>query len=62
MSELKIEISHGDVKCKIERDKYDMNMLSTRNGYQWSGMPVDDEMIDMLHDLIIEYKSQKEPK
>lgn len=46
--------SETDLKkgVSIEEDKYGMTLLTTRNGYHWTGMGVDQEMLEMIHDMI----------
>lgn len=34
-------------------------LLLMRNGFQWTGVPVDDELLDMLQEAILEYKAAR---
>lgn len=40
----------------IREDKYGIEVLTMRNGFQWSGMLMDAELIDMLEQAIVEFK------
>ena len=51
-----IEKVSGKKGVVIREDKYGIEVLTMRNGYQWSGMPMDAELIDMLEQAIIEFK------
>lgn len=43
----------------IREDKYGIEVLTMRNGYQWSGMPMDEELLDMLQEAIAEFKAKR---
>ena len=58
MMETKIEKLSGKKGVTIREDKYGIEVLTMRNGYQWSGMPMDDELIDMLEAAISEFKAR----
>ena len=51
-----IEKVSGKKGVVIREDKYGIEVLTMRNGYQWSGMPMDAELIDMLEQAIVEFK------
>ena len=54
---LVVEIKISDKKAvKIERDKYSLSLLTIRNGLQWSGCTVDEDMLDTIVDCIGDYK------
>lgn len=57
--EMKIEKLSGKKGVIIRDDKYGIEVLTMRNGYQWSGMPMDDELIDMLEAAISEFKARR---
>ena len=52
-----IEKVSGKKGVVIREDKYGIEVLTMRNGYQWSGMPMDAELIDMLEQAIVEFKN-----
>lgn len=56
---ISIKKSKGKLGVNIEHSKYDKQILTTRNGWQWSGMPINDDLADLLIDVLIEYKKQR---
>lgn len=42
-------------KVKITDDGYGLEFYTMRNGYQWSGFGVDDELLAMMRSAIDEY-------
>lgn len=55
--EMNIEKRNGERGVVIREDRWGVEVLTTRNGYQWSGMPMDEELIDMLQEAIAEFKA-----
>ena len=53
---MEIEKRNGKRGVVIREDKYGIEVLTMRNGFQWSGMPMDAELIDMLEQAIVEFK------
>ena len=53
---MEIKKLNGKKGVVIREDKYGIEVLTMRNGYQWSGMPMDAELIDMLEQAIVEFK------
>jgi hypothetical protein len=49
--EVEMEAS-GDKAANYTRDKYSATIGMTRNGYQWSSIPVDREMLIVLQSII----------
>ena len=47
----------GNKKVKITKDKYGTELYIMRNGFQWSGSPVDEEILSMILSVIEEYFS-----
>ena len=37
---------------KISKDKYEITLYTTRNGYQWHGFPVDIKMLKLIKEVI----------
>jgi hypothetical protein len=51
-----IEIEHGKKKVKISSDVFGLNLSTTRNGWQWSSLGVDVELLEMINEAIIDLK------
>lgn len=51
-----IEKVSGKKGVVIREDKYGIEVLTMRNGFQWFGMSMDAELIDMLEQAIVEFK------
>lgn len=57
---LKESVVTSKKKVRIEGiNDNEIDFLTMRNGFQWSGMPVDDELLRMMKDAIIEYFDKK---
>ena len=54
---MEIEKRNGKRGVVIREDKYGIEVLTMRNGFQWSGMPMNAELIDMLEQAIVEFKN-----
>jgi hypothetical protein len=49
-------IEHGEKKkIKIIEDAFGLSFLTMRNGFQWSGFRVDDEILSMMQEAIEQY-------
>lgn len=57
--ETNIEKRNGKKGVVIREDRWGVEVLTMRNGYQWSGMPMDEELIDMLQEAIAEFKAMR---
>ena len=55
-----IEKTNGKKGVKLELAYGTLTLLTMRNGYQWSGCGVDDELMEMIVDVIDEYQSTKD--
>ncbi len=55
--EKKIEKRSGKKAVELREDKYGIELTTMRNGFQWTGMPLDAELIDMLEQAIAEFKA-----
>jgi len=53
---------NGKKGVKIEDDKYGTELLTSRNGWQWTGQVVNVELLEMIRDAINEYLEQGEKK
>jgi hypothetical protein len=57
MSEkLNIVSERGKKAVRLHDDGYGLELLTRRNGYQWTGAPVDDDILEMLEEVIDAYK------
>lgn len=54
-----IEKRSGKKGVAIRENKHGLELLTVRNGYQWSGAPVDDDILDMLQEAIAEFKAMR---
>lgn len=59
MSRIDIVKGNGDKKVRIHDDGYGLELLTMRNGWQWSGAGVDDEILDLIVDAINDYKKSR---
>lgn len=50
-----IKIASGKKAVKITSDEFGLEFYTMRNGYQWSGFGVDDELLEMMRDAIDRY-------
>jgi hypothetical protein len=49
-------IEHGErKKVKIQDSSYGVDFFTMRNGFQWSGFRVDDEILSMMQEAIEQY-------
>ncbi len=62
MAEDKVFISreNGKKKVKLTNEGFGLDLYTMRNGYQWTGMGVDIELLRMLKDVITEYLESEE--
>jgi hypothetical protein len=55
---VEVKITSGErKKVLITKNNYGIEIMTMKNGFQWSGMPVDEEMLDMLVECIEKYRS-----
>jgi len=45
----------GKKRVKIEDQGYGLEFFTMRNGWQWAGFDVDEELLKMMQDVIAEY-------
>lgn len=60
---ISVEKIYGKKGVIIEKDAYDSGraeVKTCRNGHQWSGMPMDGELLVMLRDAIDEFLTATE--
>lgn len=50
----------GPLGVKIVVDEYGMELLTCRNGYQWTGQPVTDELLALISLCIQKYETSRE--
>jgi len=51
-----VETVRGKKKVKIQRDKYGEELHVMTNGFQWTGMGIDSDILEMIIECIEEYK------
>jgi len=51
-----IEVGTGKKRVKLEHDGYTFSLLTMRNGFQWSGATVDDEILEMIKVALEKYE------
>jgi len=55
----KMELIHPTNKNKIvrlEKDAYSLNLMACRNGYQYSGMTIDEDMLPIIKQIIEDWE------
>ena len=58
---IKVEKINGKKGVRIEEGYDDFELLTCRNGHQWSGVPIDVEQLVMLRDAIDEFLATNLP-
>jgi len=59
---VKIKLKNAKDGIKIIRDKYGLWLSTTRNGWHWSSIPVNDSVLRMIKKAIDVYFKKKEKK
>ena len=57
VKELVIIQTRGKKQVKLIKDCGRLELLTMINGFQWSGQPIDDDIIDLLEIVIDEYRN-----
>lgn len=55
MGEIIALVEKGKKKVKITNDGYGIELYIMRNGFQWAGSGVDEEMLKMIQEAIGKY-------
>jgi len=55
MPKKEIQRENGKVKAKLTKDDYDTQLLTMRNGFQWTGQPMTPELAKMTIDVLQQY-------
>jgi len=50
-----IEKTNGKLRAKVEDDGYGTSLLTMRNGYQWTGQPMEPELAKLTIEALQEY-------
>lgn len=50
--EKEIVIENGNKKVRMSEDKYGVYLSVTHNGYQWTSVQVDEQILDMIEGII----------
>ena len=57
--QIRIEEINNKLGVKLVNDGYGLELFTMRNGYQWTGSGVNDEIIDMIINVLSEYQALK---
>jgi len=57
---LEITATRDKKKVMIRDDGYGLELLTMINGFQWTGQPIDDEVLEMIEETIDAYRKGKE--
>lgn len=49
---------NGKIKAKVVTDEFGSELLTMRNGYQWTGQPMTPELAKLTIEALQEYLSQ----
>ena len=55
--QIRIEEINNKLGVKLVNDGYGLELLIMRNGYQWTGSGVNDEIIGMIINVLSEYQT-----
>lgn len=47
-------------KVKLVEDEYGFYLTTMINGFQWHSVPVDEQVLEMIEQVIAEHKAKKE--
>ena len=48
MEEIRIEKKEGKNGARVDIDRYESNLMTTRNGYTWSGGPINKDLAKLI--------------
>lgn len=57
-----IKLSNGKKKVELKFDDFAVGkpqLMTMRNGFQWSGVPIDKDLAKMIVDVLSEYLERK---
>ena len=57
--QIRIEEINNKLGVKLVNDGYGLELFTMRNGYQWTGSGVNDEIIGMIINVLSEYQTLK---
>ena len=57
--EFEIEAGSGKIRAKVAFDGFSLFLLTTHNGYQWSGANLSDDVLPLVEEVIAKYKARK---
>ena len=55
--QIRIEEINNKLGVKLVNDGYGLELFTMRNGYQWTGSGVNDEIIGMIINVLSEYQT-----
>lgn len=56
-AEYRIERRHGDKSIVIKSGKYGVELMVMQNGFQWTTVNLDAELLNMLGAVVTQFKS-----
>ena len=60
MEEIKLLRENGKIKAMVETDDYGSELLTMRNGHQWTGQPISPELARLTIEVLQEYLGNNE--
>ena len=57
---LEITATRDKKKVMIRDDGYGLELLTMIDGFQWTGQPIDEEVLEMIEETIDAYRKGKE--
>jgi hypothetical protein len=55
MEESRIEKKEGKNGARVDIDRYEINLMTTRNGYHWSGGPINRELAKLVINVLQDF-------
>ncbi|WP_067986172.1 hypothetical protein [Neptuniibacter pectenicola] len=55
MNTKEIVRENGKIKAKLTKDDYDTQLLTMRNGFQWTGQPMTPELAKLTIEVLQQY-------
>lgn len=59
MKTTEVEITKDNIGVRIKTDRYGLSLFITNNGWQWTGVDITEETLDMIAKATEQYKKNK---
>ena len=59
MKTTEVEITTDNIGVRIKTDRYGLSLFITNNGWQWTGVDITEETLDMIAKATEQYKKNK---